>query len=65
LGLLRNGVVKQIPLEDVLLLGGYPILGDPVFISLEDQEMKVMNLNMKHSLLLGYHFLFFLIKVMW
>ncbi|KAK2387270.1 serine/threonine-protein phosphatase 7 long form protein [Trifolium repens] len=29
-----------ITLEDVMVLGGYPILGDPVFISLEDQEMR-------------------------
>ncbi|CAL5202156.1 unnamed protein product [Lathyrus oleraceus] len=29
-----------ITLEDIMLLGGYPILGDPVFTSLEDQEMK-------------------------
>ncbi|KAK2387291.1 serine/threonine-protein phosphatase 7 long form protein [Trifolium repens] len=29
-----------ITLEDVMILGGYPILGDPVFISLEDQEMR-------------------------
>ncbi|KAK2441330.1 serine/threonine-protein phosphatase 7 long form protein [Trifolium repens] len=29
-----------ITLEDVMVLGGYPILGEPVLISLEDQEMK-------------------------
>ncbi|XP_024634579.1 protein MAIN-LIKE 2-like [Medicago truncatula] len=29
-----------ITLEDVMVLGGYPILGDPVFITLQDQEMK-------------------------
>lgn len=29
-----------ITLEDIMLLGGYPILGDPVFTSLEDQQMK-------------------------
>ncbi|XP_050877132.1 protein MAIN-LIKE 2-like [Lathyrus oleraceus] len=29
-----------ITLEDIMLLGGYPVLGDPVFISLEDQQMK-------------------------
>ncbi|XP_045822340.1 uncharacterized protein LOC123915242 [Trifolium pratense] len=29
-----------ITLEDVMVLGGYPILGDPVFTSLEDQELR-------------------------
>ncbi|KAK2383761.1 Aminotransferase, plant mobile domain family protein [Trifolium repens] len=29
-----------ITLEDVMVLGGYPILGDPVFISLQDQQMR-------------------------
>ncbi|XP_024634659.1 uncharacterized protein [Medicago truncatula] len=29
-----------ITLEDIMVLGGYPIIGDPVFISLEDQEMR-------------------------
>ncbi|XP_045822351.1 protein MAIN-LIKE 2-like [Trifolium pratense] len=29
-----------ITLEDVMVLGGYPILGHPVFAPLEDQEMK-------------------------
>ncbi|XP_045822339.1 uncharacterized protein LOC123915241 [Trifolium pratense] len=29
-----------ITLEDVMVLGGYPVLGDPVFISLEDQDMR-------------------------
>ncbi|XP_045822343.1 uncharacterized protein LOC123915246 [Trifolium pratense] len=29
-----------ITLEDVMVLGGYPILGDPVFTSLEDREMR-------------------------
>jgi len=30
-----------ITLEDVMVLGGYPVLGDPVFISLEDdKEMR-------------------------
>ncbi|XP_058782321.1 uncharacterized protein LOC131656691 [Vicia villosa] len=29
-----------ITLEDIMVLGGYPILGDPVFISLEDQQMR-------------------------
>ncbi|XP_057430992.1 uncharacterized protein LOC130723866 [Lotus japonicus] len=29
-----------ITLEDVMVLGGYPVLGDPVFTSLQNQEMK-------------------------
>ncbi|KAK2387318.1 serine/threonine-protein phosphatase 7 long form protein [Trifolium repens] len=29
-----------ITLEDVMVLGGYPVIGDPVFAPLEDQEMK-------------------------
>jgi len=29
-----------ITLEDVMVLGGYPVIGDPVFISLEDKEMR-------------------------
>jgi len=29
-----------ITLEDIMVLGGYPVIGDPVFASLEDQEMK-------------------------
>ncbi|XP_024634575.2 uncharacterized protein [Medicago truncatula] len=29
-----------ITLEDVMVLGGYPIIGDPIFKSLEDQRMK-------------------------
>ncbi|CAI8596559.1 unnamed protein product [Vicia faba] len=29
-----------ITLEDIMVLGGYPILGDPVFTLLEDQQMK-------------------------
>ncbi|CAJ2669338.1 unnamed protein product [Trifolium pratense] len=29
-----------ITLEDVMVLGGYPVVGDPVFISLQDQEMR-------------------------
>ncbi|XP_050877137.1 uncharacterized protein LOC127080889 [Lathyrus oleraceus] len=29
-----------ITLEDIMLLGGYPILGDPVFTLLEDRQMK-------------------------
>jgi hypothetical protein len=29
-----------ITLEDVMVLGGYPIVGDPVFISLQDQELR-------------------------
>ena len=29
-----------ITLEDVMVLGGYPVIGDPIFISLEDQEMR-------------------------
>ncbi|KAK2441342.1 serine/threonine-protein phosphatase 7 long form protein [Trifolium repens] len=29
-----------ITLEDVMVLGGYPILGHPVFIPLEDREMR-------------------------
>ncbi|KAK2387268.1 serine/threonine-protein phosphatase 7 long form protein [Trifolium repens] len=33
-------VEATITLEDVMVLGGYPILGDPVFISLEDEEMR-------------------------
>jgi hypothetical protein len=27
-------------LEDVVVLGGYSLFGEPVFTSLEDQEMK-------------------------
>jgi len=27
-------------LEDIMVLGGYPVLDDPVFTSLQDQEMK-------------------------
>ncbi|XP_057432611.1 uncharacterized protein LOC130725390 [Lotus japonicus] len=29
-----------ITLEDVMVLGGYPVLGDPVFTSLQNQEMR-------------------------
>ncbi|PNX96083.1 serine/threonine-protein phosphatase [Trifolium pratense] len=29
-----------ITLEDVKVLGGYPVLGEPVFVSLEDQELR-------------------------
>jgi len=29
-----------ITLEDIMVLGGYPVIGDPVFISLQDQEMR-------------------------
>jgi len=29
-----------ITLEDVMVLGGYPVIGDPVFIKVKDQEMK-------------------------
>ncbi|PNY11397.1 serine/threonine-protein phosphatase, partial [Trifolium pratense] len=29
-----------ITLEDIMVLGGYPVLGDPVFISLQDEEMR-------------------------
>ncbi|PNX99253.1 serine/threonine-protein phosphatase [Trifolium pratense] len=29
-----------ITLEDAMVLGGYPVLGDPVFISLQDQDMR-------------------------
>ncbi|CAJ2639716.1 unnamed protein product [Trifolium pratense] len=29
-----------ITLEDIMVLGGYPVLGDPIFISLKDQEMR-------------------------
>ncbi|KAK7291698.1 hypothetical protein RIF29_07056 [Crotalaria pallida] len=30
-----------ITLEDVMVLGGYPVVGDPLFTPLEDKEMKV------------------------
>lgn len=29
-----------ITLEDIMVLGGYPVIGDPVFISLEDTKMR-------------------------
>ena len=35
-----------ITLEDVMVLGGYPVLGDPVFISLEDEKMREVEKKM-------------------
>ena len=29
-----------ITLEDIIVLGGYPIIGDPVFTLVKDQEMR-------------------------
>jgi hypothetical protein len=29
-----------ITLEDVMVLGGYPVIGDPIFTKLQDQEMR-------------------------
>jgi len=31
-----------ITLEDDIVLGGYPIIGDPVFTEVKDQEMRVV-----------------------
>ncbi|KAK2387266.1 serine/threonine-protein phosphatase 7 long form protein [Trifolium repens] len=38
-----------ITLEDVMVLGGYPILGDPVFTSLEDHEMREVENKLNHA----------------
>ena len=35
-----------ITLEDAMVLGGYPVIGHPVFISLEDEEMREVEKKM-------------------
>ncbi|TKY46848.1 nuclear factor of kappa light polypeptide protein enhancer in B-cells 2 [Spatholobus suberectus] len=57
LGLLRSGVLRQIPfcfhggeatitLEDVMVLGGYPVVGNPVFTPRQSQEMREVEKKM-------------------
>jgi hypothetical protein len=38
-----------ITLKDVMVLGGYPVLGEPVFITLQDEEMKEVEKKLNHA----------------
>jgi len=35
-----------ISLEDVMVLGGYPVIGDPIFANVKDREMRVVEKKM-------------------
>jgi len=35
-----------ITLEDIMVLGGYPVIGDPIFIKVKDQEMREVEKKM-------------------
>ncbi|KAI5409439.1 hypothetical protein KIW84_055032 [Lathyrus oleraceus] len=62
-----------ITLEDVIVLGGYSLFGDPVFTPLEDQEMKEVEKKLilarqerskKEGIVLLWHLLFWLAYIM-